>query len=167
MSKGAYDVFALMINFLGNDWLPKHVTIDLLFEGIEIIGQTLARSLIELLNKYGLKKKIIVYVKDEGSNLSAMTITLKAIVNYESFDLEESFQGTCFGHDFSMACQYGTTKEKVCKDLKYVSIRSTHAYLQKCITWRKKSRKGKQEWNKACVETSICPKKLNTPMKTK
>jgi hypothetical protein len=39
--------------------------------------------------------------------------------------------------------------------------------LQKCTTWPKKSRKGKQEWNKACVEIGICPKKLNTPMKTK
>jgi hypothetical protein len=29
MSKGAYDVFALVINFLNNDWQPKHVTIGL------------------------------------------------------------------------------------------------------------------------------------------
>jgi hypothetical protein len=51
----------------------------------------LARSLTKLLNKYGLRKKIIVYVKDEGLNLNAMTIALKAIVNYESFGLEETF----------------------------------------------------------------------------
>jgi hypothetical protein len=37
MSKGAYDVFALVINFLGKDWQPKHVTINLL-KAIEIIG---------------------------------------------------------------------------------------------------------------------------------
>ncbi len=66
-----------------------------------------------------------------------------------------------------MACQYGTTKEKVCKDLKYVYIKSTHASLQKCITWPKKFRKGKHEWKKACGEIGICPKKLNIPMKTK
>jgi hypothetical protein len=36
MSKGAYDVFALIINFLGKDW-PKHVIINL-FKAIEIIG---------------------------------------------------------------------------------------------------------------------------------
>jgi hypothetical protein len=34
-------------------------------------------------------------------------------------------------------------------------------------TWLKKSKKGRQEWNKACVETNICPKKLNILMKTK
>jgi len=54
----------------------------------------LVRSLTRLLNKYGLKKKIITYVKNEGSNLNAMTITLKAIVNCESLGLEENFQGT-------------------------------------------------------------------------
>jgi hypothetical protein len=36
MSKGACDVFALVINFLGSDWQPKHVTISL-FEAIETI----------------------------------------------------------------------------------------------------------------------------------
>jgi hypothetical protein len=96
-----------------------------------------------------------------------MTIALKIVVNYESFGLEESFQGTCFGHDFSKACQYGTVKEKVCKNLKYISIKSVQTDLQKCITWLKKSGKGRHEWNKACVETCIHPKKLNTPMKTK
>jgi hypothetical protein len=61
-----------------------------LFEAIEIIDQTLARN-TKLLDKYGLRKKIIAYVKDEGSNFNAMTITLKAIINCESFGLEESF----------------------------------------------------------------------------
>jgi hypothetical protein len=55
----------------------------------------------------------------------------------------------------------------VCKDLKYVSIKSARAHLQKCIIWPKKSRKGRQEWNKACLETNICPRQLNTLMKTK
>jgi len=36
MSKEAYDVFALVINFLGSDWQPKHVTIGL-FDAIETI----------------------------------------------------------------------------------------------------------------------------------
>ncbi len=67
MSKGAYDVFALMINFLSSDWQPKHVTIGL-FEVTKTIGQTLTRNLTKLLDKYGLRKKIIAYVKNEGSN---------------------------------------------------------------------------------------------------
>ncbi len=74
---------------------------------------SMARSLTKLLNKYGLMKKIIAYVKDEGSNINAMSITLKVVVNYDSLGLEKSFQGTCFGHVFSKACQYGTAKEKM------------------------------------------------------
>jgi hypothetical protein len=51
----------------------------------------LARSLTKLLDKYGLKKTIIAYVKDEGSNLNAMIVALKVVVNCEFLSLEESF----------------------------------------------------------------------------
>jgi hypothetical protein len=54
-----------------------------------------------------------------------MTTILKTIINCEPLGLEESFQGTCFEHAFSKACQYGITKEKLCKDLKYIFIKST------------------------------------------
>ncbi len=80
-----------------------------LFEITKTIGQALAKSLVKLLDKYGLRKNIISYVKNEGSILNAMTSALKSIVNCEFLGLEESFQGTCFGHAFSKACQYGTT----------------------------------------------------------
>jgi len=59
-----------------------------LFEIIETTWQALAKSLIELLDKYGLMKKIIVYVKDEGSNFNAMIHALKSIVNCESLRLK-------------------------------------------------------------------------------
>ncbi len=101
-----------------------------MFEITKTTDQALVKSLIKLLDKYGLRKKIITYVKDEGSNLNVMTTTLKVVVKCEPFGLEESFQDTCFGHAFSKACQYRTTKEKVCKDLKYVYIKSAQAHLQ-------------------------------------
>ncbi len=56
MSKGAYDVSTLVMIFLSSDWQPKHVIIGL-FEAIEIINQALTKSLTNLLDKYGLKKK--------------------------------------------------------------------------------------------------------------
>jgi len=97
-----------------------------LFEATKINGQALAISITKLLDKYGLRKKIIVYglTKRWGVKFNAMTIVLYVVVNCESFGLKESFQGTCFGHVFSKACQYDTTKENVCKDLKYVFIKS-------------------------------------------
>jgi hypothetical protein len=37
------------------------------------------------------KKKIIVYLKDEVSNLNAMIIVLKFLISYEYIGLEENF----------------------------------------------------------------------------
>ncbi len=62
-----------------------------LFEATKTTRQALAKSLISLLDKYGLRKNIIVDVKDEGSNIIAMTGALKFVVNCESLGLEESF----------------------------------------------------------------------------
>jgi len=45
--------------------------------------QTLVKKLTKLLDSYALRRKNISYVKDEGSNLNIMTITLKSIVNYD------------------------------------------------------------------------------------
>jgi hypothetical protein len=71
---------------LSNDWQPKYVTIGL-FEATKTTSQTLAKSLTKLLDKYGLRKKTIVYVKNEGLNFNAMIVALKVIVNYESLGL--------------------------------------------------------------------------------
>jgi hypothetical protein len=95
MSKGTHDIFALVIIFLRVDWQLKHITISLL-KANNITRQVFARNLITLLDAYGLRKKIIVYVKDERANLNAMTMTmtLKFVVSFEILGLDESFQGT-------------------------------------------------------------------------
>jgi hypothetical protein len=67
-----------------------------LFEAIQITRQTLANNLTKLLDQYGLRNKIIAYVKDEGSNLNTMTIALKFVVKCEVLGLDESFKGSCF-----------------------------------------------------------------------
>jgi hypothetical protein len=54
-------------------------------------------------------------------------------------------------HAFFKVFQYATTKKRMCKGLKYVSIKSTQAYLQKCITWFKMLGNGKQKWMKVCI----------------
>jgi hypothetical protein len=73
MSTGMHDIFALVINFLRFDQQPKQINIGL-FEAIETIGQALANNSTKLFDQYGLRNKIIAYVKDEGSNLNTMTI---------------------------------------------------------------------------------------------
>jgi hypothetical protein len=66
----------------------------------------LAKNLIKLLEKYNLKNKIILYVKNEGSNLNTMIVALKVVVSFEILGLEESYQGTYFVHAFLKAYQY-------------------------------------------------------------
>jgi hypothetical protein len=50
MSKGAHDIFSLIINILGFDWQPKQVTISL-FEATRTIKQELANNLTKLVDK--------------------------------------------------------------------------------------------------------------------
>jgi hypothetical protein len=99
--------------------------------------KTLGKNLIKLLDNYALRKKIIVYVKDEGSNLNTMITTLKSIVSCDVLGLEEIFQGIYFGHAFSKAYQYVTIEELFCKDLRYVSIKIAQRDLKDCIPWPK------------------------------
>jgi hypothetical protein len=121
MSKNAYNIFALVINFLDENWQPKKVIIGL-FEVIETTCQTLVINLSELLDSYGLKK-IIAYVKDEGANLNFKATTFKFIVNCEILGLEESSNDIYFGHAFLKTYQYVIIEEEVCKNLKIVSIK--------------------------------------------
>jgi hypothetical protein len=120
-------IFTLVINFLGANWQPKHITVSL-FEVIDTRGQILDKNLTKL-DIYELRRKIVAYVKDEGYNLNIMTTTLKSIINCDVLGLEESFQRTCFGHAFSKACSYATIDENFCKGLRYVSINATQGDL--------------------------------------
>lgn len=52
---GTHDVFALLINFLRNDWKLKKITIGL-FESLNTTRQALIRNLTKLLDQYGLRK---------------------------------------------------------------------------------------------------------------
>jgi len=62
-----------------------------LFEATNITRQTLIKNFTNLLDTYELKKRIVAYVKDEGSNFNTMTIALKSVVSCDVFGLEESF----------------------------------------------------------------------------
>ena len=166
MSKGAQDTFCLVINFLTTDWEPKHIIVGF-FEAHDTTGAGLAIQLRVLLEKFGLTKKVICYVKDEGTNLSTMTEALKSVVGCDELGLAAPFEGSCFGHAMSKACQYATADDKVCDNLTPISVKATQSTIQACITWPKKSGKGRQEWAKACMDSSFRPQKLNTPVKTR
>jgi len=88
-----------------------------LFKVIETIAQTLIGNLIELLDAYGLRNKIIAYVKDEGSNLNTLTNALIFVVKWKNFRFGIKLSRNLF---WSCFFQYATTNDKVYKNLKYV-----------------------------------------------
>jgi hypothetical protein len=103
MSKGALDIFALVINFLTLDWEPKHVTIGLIkTQGITRIN--FVNQLQALFEEYKLTNKIICYIKNEGMNLFTMTNVIKQIVNCEGLGILAPFASVYFGHALSKAC---------------------------------------------------------------
>jgi hypothetical protein len=81
--------------------------------------------------------------------------------------LLEPFDGSCLGHALSKVCEYAITNDKMCIGLSYAFIKDVQGAIQKCITWPKKSGKGKQAWDKACIDFKIRPRKLNTHVKIK
>ncbi|KAJ7552447.1 hypothetical protein O6H91_06G055400 [Diphasiastrum complanatum] len=167
MSRGGIDTFALVINFLNDSWVPCHVTVGL-FETLDTSGAAMALQLKELLSQYNLTSRIIGYVKDEGANLNMMTNALIFVVDCEPLNLCEPYAGTCFGHVMSKCCQYATNDAKVCAGMKsMISLKEAQSSLQQTITWTKKSRKGRQEWTKACIDSGLRPQKLKTPIKTR
>jgi hypothetical protein len=98
MFKGAHDMY----NFVGFYWQPKQMTIGL-FETIEITYQALVNKLIELFDRYGLKKNHYIC----GSNLNIVTITLKFIERCEVLGLDESFQSICSSQGM-LICYYSS-----------------------------------------------------------
>jgi hypothetical protein len=114
MFKRTHDIFTLVLIFLDVNWQPKQVTIGL-FETIETTRQALAINLNNLLDFFGLRKKIITFIKDERVNLNAMTSALKSIVSCDILGLKESFNGSCFRHFFPRDAKMGLLKRKFVK----------------------------------------------------
>jgi hypothetical protein len=64
MSKGAHDVFIVVVNFLSSKCKAKHIIIGL-FIVSNTSGATMAPRLQQLLDKFFLTQKMFAYVKDE------------------------------------------------------------------------------------------------------
>jgi hypothetical protein len=79
----------------------------------------LAKNLIELLDTYELKRKIVTSIKDEGFNVNTMITSLKSIISCDVLGLEKNIQGTSFDRAIFKTCQYATIDEKVCKNFKH------------------------------------------------
>jgi len=92
INKGAFNTFALVINFLTLDWKPKLVTIGL-FEAKGSFRVNLVGQLQVLFKKCKFTNKIICYTKYESTNLSTMTNVLKQIITCEKLAMYAPFEG--------------------------------------------------------------------------
>jgi hypothetical protein len=85
----------------------------------------------------------------------------------ELLKLLQVYEGTCFGHVMFKMCQYETNDNKVLMGLTLVNVKDVQIGLQKIITRTKKSRKGRQKWEKACIESWKWHQKLKTMFASK
>jgi hypothetical protein len=82
-----------------------------------------------LLDKISLLHQVIVVVNNEDINLSIMVATMHSIINYEPLKILNVYEGTCFGHVMSKACQYMTNDNKVLVGLRNVSVQESQSGL--------------------------------------
>ncbi len=79
MSKSSFNAFALIINFINEEWVPCHVIVGM-FETFNRSEATLVEQMKSFLVEYQLTTKIIIYVKDEGAKLNTIVIALTYVV---------------------------------------------------------------------------------------
>jgi hypothetical protein len=84
MSQNGFDIFALVMNFIDDAWVPKHVN-DGIVESPNIANVVLVEIVKPLLAKFQFTHKIVAYVKDKGSNLSTLITAFSIIVNHYSW----------------------------------------------------------------------------------
>jgi len=86
-----------------------HATVGL-FEVHDTTRVSMVGQLESSLGKYDLTHHVIAFAKDEGTNLTSMTITLHFI--NQPLKLQKVYEGMCFGHIMSNACQYATNDSR-------------------------------------------------------
>ena len=105
MSRTGWDTFALVVNFIDDGWVPRHVTVGL-FEAQDTSGAALAKIVKPLLEQFKLTDKIVACVKDEGANLATLERALQLTVSCEVLGLPKPFSSACFGHIMSKVCKF-------------------------------------------------------------
>jgi hypothetical protein len=73
------NTFCLIVNFTYSDWEPQHITIGV-FEASNTVGAILIIIVKRLLLDFHLTDKVILYVKNEGSNLTTLALALTLVV---------------------------------------------------------------------------------------
>ncbi len=76
-----------------------------------------------LLVQFQFIDKVLVYIKDEGSDLNTLENALSIVISCKLLEFKNPFSSTCFGQMRSKLCQYVITIEKVCVSMEEISIK--------------------------------------------
>jgi hypothetical protein len=114
MNRTRIDIFSLVINFIDDVWVPRHVTIGL-FEAFNSTRATFVKIVKLFLVEFQLIEKIISYVEDGKSNQNTLATTLFIVVSCVPLQLVNPFVSWCFRDvNFIKVCYYATNNAKVC-----------------------------------------------------
>lgn len=163
MNQSGFNIFALVVNFIDDAWVPKHISV-FLFKIPYTTCVTLVKIVKPFLAQFKLINKILTYVENESLNLNTLVFAPSIVFSCESLQLDTPFIGTCFGHVMSKTCQYFTNDVKLCVGIKEMALKNVQQTIWKTITSTKKSQKGQQEWDKACIKARLPTRNLKTPM---
>jgi hypothetical protein len=87
--------FGMVVSFINNFWEPTHVTVRV-FEVQNTIDGTMDNQVKILLDSFGLLDNVIIYIKNESSNLNTLTnVFLKYVVSCSPPQLSTPFVTPC------------------------------------------------------------------------
>lgn len=78
-----------------------------------------------MFEKFGLTSMILCYVKNEGTNFTNMSTTLKLIISCEALSLPIPFDYVYFKHAMNKVGQYVTNNDNFFKNLALINVKST------------------------------------------
>lgn len=102
-----------------------------IFELHNTIGVTMVNQVKVFFLFIYLFDKIVAYVKDDGSNLFTLIITLTSVISCSSLQLPCPFVRSCFDHVMSKTCQHAIDDAKVCHGFVKVSLKSCSNFISK------------------------------------
>jgi hypothetical protein len=121
MNETRFDTSVLVVNFIDYAWVPINATFGV-FETPNIMPKGNPCRICEaFFNKIQLTKKVITYVKNEGSNLNTLATTLSFVVLRILLQLV----GWSFMHVMNMFCKYATNDTKIFIVMGEVSLKAT------------------------------------------
>jgi hypothetical protein len=110
-----------------------------------------------LLENFVLIHHVLAFVKDEGKILGSMTTSLQFTVDCKPLKISWVYEGTCFGHVMSKACHSAINDDKASVGLTLVNVKVSQVRLHETITWTKKLKNERQEWERACMDMGLWP----------